>query len=322
MMQLRSALLVWRTLKQDQTTLLHTSLASPASPPGPNFTLGNASSGGDPIQPPARAPQQYLCSAAPARSSCRWLGTSACWSPAARSRGCRRSAPRAPPGTWCRTCVRQRGLAGQDRTLRELRGRDQERGSRKLLPPQPQVPHAFPAHPHLVAPPAEMPTPLPVLWPSAPQAEAWSGALRGPCPPRDSPAAGSGAALLRVACRALSRLLIRRRPSAKRVSCPFSSCCICRTAARSCCLPRQLCGRSGRSVGRMAPRGPGPSPATRVAPHGPVLCPVCDRTGEFGRRWRKSLAWARCPTSKRAARRSQPGCNRFLSPGRDAVSHG
>lgn len=282
MMQLHSALLVWRTLKQDQTTLLHTTPASPAGPPGTNFTLGNASSGGDPIQPPGRAPQQYLCSAAPARSSCRWPGTSACWSPAARSRGCRRSAPRAPPGTSCQTCGRRRGLAGQDRTLWELRGRDQERGSHKLLPLQLQVSHGFPAHPRLVAPSAEMPTPPPVFWPPASQAEAWSGALRGPCPPRDSPAGGSGAALLRVACRALSRLLIRRRPSAKRVSCPFSSCCICRTAARSCCLPRQLCRRSGRSVGRTAPRSPSPSPDAPVAPpKAPFFAPFVTALGSF-----------------------------------------
>lgn len=265
-MQLHSALSVWRTLKQDQTTLFHITPASPASLPGANFTPGNASSSGDPIQPLTRAPQQYLCSAAPARSSCRWPGTSACWSPAARSQGCRRSAPRAPPGTSCQTCVRQLGLAGQDRTQPELWGRDQARGGHKWLPLQLQVSPAFPAHPCLVAPSVEMPKPPPVLRPSASRVEAWSGALRGPCPLRDSPAGGSMAALLRAACRALSRLLIRRRPSAKRVSCPFSSCCICRTAARSCCLPRQLCGCSGCSVGHMALRSPSPSPATHMAP--------------------------------------------------------
>lgn len=146
-MQLHSALSVWRTLKQDQTTLFHTTPASPASLPGANFTPGNASSSGDPIQPLTRAPQQYLCSAAPARSSCRWPGTSACWSPAARSQGCRRSAPRAPPGTSCQTCVRQLGLAGQDRTQPELWGRDQARGGPQVAPPAAAGFSCFPSPP-------------------------------------------------------------------------------------------------------------------------------------------------------------------------------
>lgn len=48
----------------------------------------------------------------------------------------------------------------------------------------------------------------------------------------------------------LRRLLTARSPSENRVSCPFSSCCICRMAARSCCLLRQLCGnRDGHSDG-------------------------------------------------------------------------
>lgn len=40
----------------------------------------------------------------------------------------------------------------------------------------------------------------------------------------------------------LRRLLTACSPSENRVSCPFSSCCICWMAARSCGLLRQLCG--------------------------------------------------------------------------------
>lgn len=71
--------------------------------------------------------------------------------------------------------------------------------------------------------------------------------------------------MAREACRVLSRLFITRRPSVKRVSCPFSSCCICRMAARSCCLLRQLCGDGGAAQqgdiapAPMLPRHPGPN---------------------------------------------------------------
>ena len=76
----------------------------------------------------------------------------------------------------------------------------------------------------------------------------------------------------------LSRLFITRRPSVKRVSCPFSSCCICRMAARSCCLLRQLCGDGAATQrGDTAPaptplRQPGPSLRHTACPgHGGVL---------------------------------------------------
>lgn len=52
--------------------------------------------------------------------------------------------------------------------------------------------------------------------------------------------------MAREAWMVLRRLLTVRSPSENRVSCPFSSCCICRMAARSCCLLRQLCRNRDR----------------------------------------------------------------------------
>lgn len=79
----------------------------------------------------------------------------------------------------------------------------------------------------------------------------------GACGAGQDTGAGSGAALARAACSVLRRLFIMRRPSAKRVSCPFSSCCICRTAARSCCLPGQpwAAGVAGRAAGHSSSSG-------------------------------------------------------------------
>lgn len=92
---------------------------------------------------------------------------------------------------------------------------------------------------------------------------------------RDPPGGESGPALATEWCSAASWLFMLRKPSAKRVSCPFSTCCSWRMAVRSCCLLRQFWGEKGSAPpplwllsapgshpGPWAPDGPAASPGT------------------------------------------------------------
>lgn len=157
-------------------------------------------------------------------------------------------------------------------------------------------------------------------------------------PRGNSPAGGSGVALAREACRVLSRLFITRRPSAKRVSCPFSSCCICRMAARSCCLLRQLCG-DGAAAQRWGTSLRSPGCCTSQHPTGcrgvlaqelhsiegplrylvlysfPPFAPL----QEVFQPVREAQACT--PACEWVTPCSKQGCNHFVSPGRDAITH-